>query len=829
LPYFDWPSSADRFLRFDTVRSTDANGALDQVTTGFEAVEADVARAIKIPGSPTPSDQLINMNAATRASTVVAFDSSGNVTAIAAGFRWRGDWVTATAYIINDVYRNPANGDLYVTLLAHTSGASIAADLAALKVQLAVNVAAVTASAAAAAASEAAAAASAAAAAASAVTASGHATTATTQATNSAASAVASAASAASAAASYDSFDDRYLGAKASDPTLDNDGNALITGAIYWNSTSSVMKAWTGAAWDTVFIPASGYALLSGAAFTGAVSVATTFGVTGATTLSSTLGVTGAATFGSTIATAGNITAGSTATAANTIISATVAGTHTAIIEAHTSGEELIQMVANGAALAYNGIPASQAGFFTANGNINFAPNGQLIGILSTSGLDITGTITAAATGGYYLGGNLFSLFSGNKTNIYSGSSGMTLWDVTGANARLAIDSAGAATFGSTINAAGQIRTDLAAAGNALILNGGGSNFHISVGNAGNNYIWNTAGGTIFRDSSNTVDVLTIGTAGAAVTGTLSATGNASVGTLGNGVFTIGDTASYGVVSGAGGAASIYLNGSARGGSGGTASGAIVAATDDTFYFYNAAVNTLRASISSAGLATAGNIAAGSTSTAANTVVSVTTAGTHVAIFQAHSSGDEIIEMVANGGASAYTGIPASQAGFYSVTAPINFAPGGVLAAVVSTAGLAVTGTFSTSGAATLSSTLAVTGAITTGGSTVGTREILQNSQSAAYTLVLADSGKHILHPSADTTARIWTIPANSSVAFPIGTAVTFINQNSAGVITIAITTDTMRWAGSGTTGSRTLAANGIATAVKVTSTEWIISGTGLT
>lgn len=105
---------------------------------------------------------------------------------------------------------------------------------------------------------------------------------------------------------------------------------------------------------------------------------------------------------------------------------------------------------------------------------------------------------------------------------------------------------------------------------------------------------------------------------------------------------------------------------------------------------------------------------------------------------------------------------------------------------------------------------------------------IEQNIQSNAYSLLLTDKGKQILHPSADATARIWTIPANSSVAFPINTAVTFVNQNAAGIITIAIATDTMRLAGSGTTGSRTLAANGIATAVKITSTEWIISGTGL-
>ena len=112
---------------------------------------------------------------------------------------------------------------------------------------------------------------------------------------------------------------------------------------------------------------------------------------------------------------------------------------------------------------------------------------------------------------------------------------------------------------------------------------------------------------------------------------------------------------------------------------------------------------------------------------------------------------------------------------------------------------------------------------------TIGFLNIPQNSQSAAYTLVLTDAGNQIFHPSSDTTARTWTIPANSSVAFPIGSAVSFINQNGAGIITIAITTDTMRLAGAGTTGNRTLAANGIATAIKLTSTEWIISGVGLT
>ncbi len=65
-------------------------------------------------------------------------------------------------------------------------------------------------------------------------------------------SATAAAASATAAEAAYDSFDDRYLGAKSSAPSVDNDGNALITGAIYWNSTTNQMFAWTGSAWGSI-------------------------------------------------------------------------------------------------------------------------------------------------------------------------------------------------------------------------------------------------------------------------------------------------------------------------------------------------------------------------------------------------------------------------------------------------------------------------------------------------------------------------------------------------------------------------------------------------
>lgn len=113
----------------------------------------------------------------------------------------------------------------------------------------------------------------------------------------------------------------------------------------------------------------------------------------------------------------------------------------------------------------------------------------------------------------------------------------------------------------------------------------------------------------------------------------------------------------------------------------------------------------------------------------------------------------------------------------------------------------------------------------------VGFRNIPQNAQSGSYTMVLADAGKHIYHASGDGAAT-YTIPAASSVAYPIGTAITFINL-SATSISIAITTDTMYLSSAGTTGTRSLAQYGSATAIKVSGVSssgiWVISGSALT
>jgi hypothetical protein len=112
----------------------------------------------------------------------------------------------------------------------------------------------------------------------------------------------------------------------------------------------------------------------------------------------------------------------------------------------------------------------------------------------------------------------------------------------------------------------------------------------------------------------------------------------------------------------------------------------------------------------------------------------------------------------------------------------------------------------------------------------VGYLNIPQNVQTGSYTLTLADSGDHIYRGSG--SAATWTIPAASSVAFPIGTAITFINL-SATAVSIAITTDTMYLSSAGTTGTRTLAQYGSATAIKISGLSssgiWLISGSGLT
>lgn len=126
----------------------------------------------------------------------------------------------------------------------------------------------------AAAASASAAASSASSASSSASSASSSASSASTSATNAATAQTAAEAARDATLAAYDSFDDRYLGVKTSDPTVDNDGNALVAGSLYYNSTSQIMKLYTGSAWVAAYVSGAGYLATTGGTMTGSITFA---------------------------------------------------------------------------------------------------------------------------------------------------------------------------------------------------------------------------------------------------------------------------------------------------------------------------------------------------------------------------------------------------------------------------------------------------------------------------------------------------------------------------------------------------------------------------
>jgi hypothetical protein len=213
------------------------NDEMDSQTILVQQVAETAERSIKAPVTDPTSINMVLPNNTTRANKFLSFNASGNPQTIYAIGTYRGNWATGTAYVLQDVVKDTSNNNIYVCITAHTSTGTqpISSNADVAKWGLIVDAASATSSASAASSS-------ASAASTSASNASASASTATTQASNASSSATA-------AAASYDSFDDRYLGSKSSNPTLDNDGNALLTGALYFNSVSSAMKVWSGSVW----------------------------------------------------------------------------------------------------------------------------------------------------------------------------------------------------------------------------------------------------------------------------------------------------------------------------------------------------------------------------------------------------------------------------------------------------------------------------------------------------------------------------------------------------------------------------------------------------
>ena len=158
---------------------------------------------------------------------------------------------------------------------------------------------------------------------------------------------------------------------------------------------------------------------------------------------------------------------------------------------------------------------------------------------------------------------------------------------------------------------------------------------------------------------------------------------------------------------------------------------------------------------------------------------------------------------------SAVTGTPTTLAG-YGITDSITAATAAATYAPI--ASPALTGTATAADDAGVQNTL-------------GWRDCPQVAKTTSYQLVLSDRGKSVVMNGATLTL---TIPANSGTAFPLGSTIVIINTN-ASALSIAITSDTLTLANSASTGSRSLAQNGIATIIKTGNTNWLISGNGVT
>jgi hypothetical protein len=234
---------------------------LDRATMTTQQVQEELDRSIKLSRTNTMTSTEFTVGATDRANKVLSFDSTGELSVTQELGTFKGDWSSGTAYVVRDIVKDTSTNNIFIVNTAHTASGSqpLTTNANSAKYDLIVDAASATTSATAAATSATAAASSATAAASSATTASTQASnastsasTASTQATNAANSATASASSATSAANSLDTFDDTYLGAKSSDPTADNDGDALAAGMLYTNTSTGNLKFYNGSAWVNV-------------------------------------------------------------------------------------------------------------------------------------------------------------------------------------------------------------------------------------------------------------------------------------------------------------------------------------------------------------------------------------------------------------------------------------------------------------------------------------------------------------------------------------------------------------------------------------------------
>ena len=239
---------------------------LDRATMTTQQLQEEVDRSIKISRTNTMTSTEFTVGATDRANKVLAFNSSGeiSVTQELGTFKGTSATTTTAAFVERDIVKSTTGAQLnniYICVAASAIGDTLTdTDHFALLVD-----AVSAATSATAAASSATTSGNSATASANSATASANsATTSGNSATASANSATASANSATAAAASADAFDDIYLGTKSSDPSTDNDGDALAAGMLYFNSSTDLLRVYTGSAWQNAAVDTTGFITLSG-------------------------------------------------------------------------------------------------------------------------------------------------------------------------------------------------------------------------------------------------------------------------------------------------------------------------------------------------------------------------------------------------------------------------------------------------------------------------------------------------------------------------------------------------------------------------------------
>ena len=244
----------------DPFSAETVEGGFDKSVSLVQEIQEEADRAIKLSRTNTMASTEFTVDAVSRAGKILGFDSAGELVVSQELGTFKGNWSSSATYAARDIIKDTSNNNIYLANTGHTSSGSqpISSNADVAKWDLLVDAASATTSATTATtqagiattkASEASASASAALtsennSATSETNSANSATTSSNQATASANSATASANSASAAAASFDLFDDSYLGAKASNPTVDNDGNALTDGALYFDTTNDVMKVY---------------------------------------------------------------------------------------------------------------------------------------------------------------------------------------------------------------------------------------------------------------------------------------------------------------------------------------------------------------------------------------------------------------------------------------------------------------------------------------------------------------------------------------------------------------------------------------------------------